>query len=331
MTIPSTWSLYIPGLSHHLKAHVGWGTKEFHSFIQKRADIFQPKTSFIFCPNKTTFVLIFHVPLVAKHNPMPSFHFLYTSTFLPTSQWSPNLDLRTSLQLDTPRPFGLFHLLTCKPPFTWGKPSFARERRSSRWTWPNLTWVQSSLPVQIQWSRNVTSRYPMLRKRFSAQKIVHEWCSLSAISLQTTCAQQPTHFSQSMLEMDKQSRFNHNATLKWRIKGSLLMTGMSLSPSSSQIGIGCWWSSFMTQMKTSVPGSLGSSMLTSSSSTKTTSRSFHIGTLAFLIAGWHDFAHRLSSVDQVYHLEDVLPNINKTFSLGSPYCWCLASSTWASL
>jgi hypothetical protein len=135
---------------------------------------------------------------------------------------------------------------------------------------------------------------------------------------------------------DEQPRFNQNTILKWSIEWSQPMTGMSLSTSSGQIGIGCGWSSFITQMRTSslrqsrtyAPGPLGSYILTSSSCTRTTSRSFHIGTLAFLIAGCHDFAHRLSSVDQVCHLEDVLPNLNKTFSLSSPYCWCLVSSNW---
>jgi hypothetical protein len=49
---------------------------ELLSFVHQPSDLFLVETSYIYKPDDNTFVLVFHVPLVAPHNLMLLFEFI---------------------------------------------------------------------------------------------------------------------------------------------------------------------------------------------------------------------------------------------------------------
>jgi hypothetical protein len=46
------------------------------SFVHEPSDIFLVKTSYIYCPEENTLILVLHIPLVSPHNLMPLYKFI---------------------------------------------------------------------------------------------------------------------------------------------------------------------------------------------------------------------------------------------------------------
>jgi hypothetical protein len=61
-------------INHHVNEVAA--NSDMLSFIHKPSDLFLVETSYVYKPDKKTFVLILHLPLVSPHNLMPLFEFI---------------------------------------------------------------------------------------------------------------------------------------------------------------------------------------------------------------------------------------------------------------